>query len=110
MNNFSYVKFTNALIIYNSKVNLHSIVVKHLTISYQKKKNISVKKAFCFNLISFLPDNVWMVEFFKLFEERNFPQDGHGDPVLRQGEPHGLQGDDGPRQPVPGLEHGAVGS
>ncbi len=49
-----------------------------------------------------------MIESFELFEKRNLSEDGHGDAVLGQGEPHGLQGHDGPCQTIPSLEDGSV--
>ncbi len=49
-----------------------------------------------------------MIESFELFEKRNLSEDGHWDAVLGQGEPHGLQGHDGPCQTIPSLEDGSV--
>lgn len=51
-----------------------------------------------------------MIEPLQLLEERDLPQDGHGHAVLREGEPHGLQGHDVARDSVFGFEHCPVGT
>ena len=57
-----------------------------------------------------LPDYVGVVRLAQLFEEGDLPQDGHGHPVLRQGQLHLLDGHDLVTQRVPGLVDGPVGS
>ena len=57
-----------------------------------------------------LPHYVGVVGLAQLFEEGDLPQDGHGHPVLRQGQLHLLDGHDLVTQRVPGLVDGPVGS
>ena len=57
-----------------------------------------------------LPDYVGVVGLAQLFEEGDLPQDGHGHPVLRQGQLHLLDGHDLVTERVPGFVHGPVGS
>ena len=51
-----------------------------------------------------------MVGFPELFEQRDLPEDGHGDPVLGEGELDLLDGYDLVADPVPGLVHRPVGA
>jgi hypothetical protein len=55
-------------------------------------------------------DNVGMVVFAEVAEQRDLPQHGHGDPVLGQGDPHLLHSDDLLGLEILGLVHGPIGS
>ncbi len=55
-------------------------------------------------------DNVGMVVFAEVAEQRDLPEDGHGDPVLCQGDPHLLHSDDLLGLEILGLVHGPIGS
>ena len=54
------------------------------------------------------PDNVGVVELFELLQEGDLSEDGHGDAVLRQREPHLLQRHDRVRRLVARPVHRAV--
>ena len=51
-----------------------------------------------------------MVRLSQLLEEGDLSEDGHGHPVLRQGQLHLLDGDDRVAECVAGLVDGPVGS
>ena len=51
-----------------------------------------------------------MVGLAQLLEERDLPQDRHGDAVLGQGQLHLLDGHDLVAESVPGLVHGPIRS
>lgn len=85
-----------------------SIVARHNCLPSKIKSLKS--KARDFWAIIYWPDNVWMIEPLQLFQQRDFPQNGHGDSVFGEREPHGLQGHDVARHSVFGFEHRPVGT
>ena len=55
-----------------------------------------------------IPDNVWMIKLFKLLEQRDLPEDGHGYSVFGKREPHFLQSYDFVGGSVSGPIHSTV--
>ena len=56
------------------------------------------------------PDNVGVLKPLQLLQQRDLPEDGHGDAVLRQREVHRLEGHDLAGLRVARPVHGSVGS
>ena len=56
------------------------------------------------------PDNVGVLKPLQLLQQRDLPEDGHGDAVLRQREVHRLEGHDLAGLRVARPVHGSVSS